>query len=199
MVWSVQNLQQLLAIREIQDSKSPRVAAIVGAAFVEERLELALKSRMKPDEYRLSQFFGDHGALGNFGAKVDLGYLLQMYDDTMREAMQSIARIRNFFAHSLAHTFSSQDKDFKKAMGKLVLHEGLKFYPNPLLSDDFTDDKLRAPRSGREKFVTNVRVALIYLMRAQNQGLAQGATALFFHSDTRVARDRTGRLTLREK
>jgi hypothetical protein len=109
--------------------------------------------------------FNPIGPLGPFANKIDLGYLLYMYDLRMKYALTAISRIRNHFAHHLSQSFSSTEKEFNKCLGRLTLHHGLKFYPNPLISSGDTDEKIRKAANNKQLFLINVRLALIFLMR----------------------------------
>ena len=87
-----------------------------------------------------------------------------MYDKAMWKALNGICLIRNAFAHNLSQTFLANDPEFVAAKKSLTLHEGIKFYPFPFGAGD-TREKVRKPRSDRQIFVTNVKLALIALMR----------------------------------
>ena len=128
MIWTVQNSQQLQAIGEIELG-SDRVIGIVAGALVEQRPEISLKFRLNPNEHTLNQSFKPTGPLSPFKNKIDLGFLLYMYNRRMWLALTSISQIRNKFAHKLEHTFASDDAEFLAAMKHLVLHEGVKFIP----------------------------------------------------------------------
>jgi hypothetical protein len=54
---------------------SARAAGIVWAAIIDDRLTVAIKSRLIED------VFGKRVRLGNFDRKIDLGYFLGIYDD----------------------------------------------------------------------------------------------------------------------
>lgn len=163
MIWTVQNTEQIQAIGEIEHG-SDRVVAIVGGAMVEQRLEISLKSRLRPHDYTQGQLFKPSAALGPFKNKIDLGFLLYMYEKPVWLALTAISVIRNKFAHKLDQTFRNGDDEFDTAMKHLALHEGVKFYPNPFIWSD-TTERVRKPRTNRQIFLTNAKMALIYLMR----------------------------------
>jgi hypothetical protein len=164
MIWSVQNTEQIQAVGEIEHSRSERVIAIVCGAMVEQRLEIALKFRLHCHDHTQKQLFKPSGSLGPFKNKIDLGFLLYMYEKPLWLALTGICEIRNKFAHRLDQTFHGGDDQFKASLKHLILHEGVKFYPNPFMWSD-TEERLRKPKNNREVFVTNVKLALVALMR----------------------------------
>jgi hypothetical protein len=70
-----------------------RAAGIVWTAIIDDRLTVAIKSRLIED------VFGKRVRLGNFDRKIDLGYLLGIYDDGHCKALHAVREIRNKFAH----------------------------------------------------------------------------------------------------
>jgi hypothetical protein len=164
MIWTMNNSQQVQAIAEIEHSKSDRVVAIVSGAMVEQRLETSLRYRLRSHENRQEQLFKPTGPLGAFKNKIDLGFLLFMYEKPTWVALTSISQIRNKFAHQLEQSFDSGDDKFNQAMKGLSLHDGVKFYPNPVMWCD-TEERLTKPKTNRQIFVANVKLALIALMR----------------------------------
>jgi hypothetical protein len=163
LIWTVQNTEQIQAIGEIEHG-SDRVIGIVAGAMVEQRLEISLKWRLRLQEHTQNQLFKPTGPLGPFKNKIDLGFLLYMYEKPMWLALTGISEIRNKFAHRIEQTFSHGDEQFNAAMKHLILHEGVKFYPNPFLWND-TEERVRKPKTNKQIFVTNVKLALIALMR----------------------------------
>ncbi len=163
MIWSVQNSDQVQAVGEIEHGPD-RVIGIVAGAMLEQRLEMSLKYRLRPHDYTQNRLFRPIGPLGAFKNKIDLGFMLYMYEKPMWLALTGISEIRNKFAHKLDQTFSHGDDDFNKAMKSLILHDGVKFYPNPFLWSD-TTERLRKPKNNKQVFLANVKLALIALMR----------------------------------
>jgi hypothetical protein len=79
--------------REMEGSH--RATAVVGGAFVEEHLTHVLKSRMVKDAKVSDEMFAPSRAFGDFGAKVDLGYLIGLYSKRAHKELTTIRRIRN--------------------------------------------------------------------------------------------------------
>jgi hypothetical protein len=100
----------LQQVKEEMEGLSHRAAAVAGGAFVEEHLTHLLRSRMVPDEKVIKERFAPGRAFGDFGAKIDLGYLLGIYSKQAYKELIAIKRIRNDFAHQLeVNSFDSDD------------------------------------------------------------------------------------------
>ncbi len=89
------------AIADI-NQENDRAAAIVGGAFVENYLTLAVKSRLRPLSARFDdKLFAGYGPLASFSAKIDLGFALHLYNDPQRADLVAIKNVRNYFAHHI--------------------------------------------------------------------------------------------------
>lgn len=87
------------AFLQIRDD-SDRAAGIVAGAMVEARLVEAIRSRMRSDRRDITKgLFEPEGALGAFGAKIDLAYLLDLLSDDAFNDLNDIKKVRNKFAH----------------------------------------------------------------------------------------------------
>jgi hypothetical protein len=180
MVWPIGNSAQEIALNElIQHQSSDRVLAIVGGAILEDGLQNAIKSRLRPPKSGVTggsssrggttprpdirdRLFRSDGPLGSFAPKIDLGYLLYMFDEQTRNAMHGIVRIRNLFAHQLDITFSSSGK-MTAAVQTLTLHEGRTHYPN-LFIDQNSVYEIEPIDTNRGKFIVNLQLCLFILM-----------------------------------
>jgi hypothetical protein len=98
--WITTNVTKKL-LRQVKDEMegSDRANAVVGGAFVELHLTYFLKSRMVKDRKVTEEMFRPGRAFGDFGAKVDLGYLIGVYSKRAHKELITIKRIRNNFAH----------------------------------------------------------------------------------------------------
>jgi len=91
------------------DRQEDRAAAIIAAAFLEDRITDAVKARLIRDAQVSDQMFKGVGPLANFSAKADIAYLLGFFSHDQLQAAHIIRKIRNEFAHNLAPlTFKSQ-------------------------------------------------------------------------------------------
>jgi hypothetical protein len=164
MVWSIQNEQQDKAVYEISEAQSPRIVAVVGGALIDQSLRHALEYRMRPDKDTRRRLFRENGPLGGLQNKIDLGYLLYMYDEQMQAALTGISEIRNLLAHHLDMTFEGTDERMVKAVKKLTLHEGHTKYPEPIL-DGNTEYEIENISENRTRFLVNLKFCLILLMK----------------------------------
>lgn len=162
MVWAVLNQQVMDAVSEFADSPSDRVCAIVGAAMVDEHLLRALEYRLRPSKVR-DQFFSPNRASGSFFAKTQLAYLLGACDKPALQALQGIANIRNQFAHRLAMK-SFDDASLQADLKTLTLHTVYKRYPDPFHDGD-TSMEVEAASTNRDRFIINIRLLLVLLLR----------------------------------
>jgi hypothetical protein len=98
------------AIDEIE-RQNDRGAAIIGAIFLEERLEHVIRERLIFRNRNIEKkLFNDLGPLSSFSSKIDLGHLLGMYNIYHHGLMHQVRKIRNKFAHSISSlTFSHAD------------------------------------------------------------------------------------------
>jgi hypothetical protein len=74
---------------------------VVAGAFVEDYLTDVIKSRIVKDQKTVENMFDPGRACGDFGVKLNLGYLLGIYSDQVRKELDTIRWIRNRFAHRL--------------------------------------------------------------------------------------------------
>jgi hypothetical protein len=109
-------------VKEEMEGLSHRATAVVGGAFVEEHLTYALRSRMVPDEKVIQERFAPGRAFGDFGAKIDLGYLMGVYGKQAYKELITIRRIRNDFAHQLEVNSFDRD-DMRDRCENLVLFQ----------------------------------------------------------------------------
>jgi hypothetical protein len=84
--------------KEVQNSPD-RSAAIVATSYAEDKLTVAVKSRLLKDSDITNKLFKPSGPMGGFAAKVELGYLLNIYTKETRADLLTMADIRNMFAH----------------------------------------------------------------------------------------------------
>ncbi len=94
-------------------SESDRGVVLVGAALLEENLEIVLRSVMRRDDGVVkkvidSLFQGD-GGFATFSAKIKSCYALNLIDEKAFKDLETIRAIRNEFAHSYqTASFASQ-------------------------------------------------------------------------------------------
>jgi hypothetical protein len=165
MAWATFSDEHLRAIVElIQNQSSERVTAIVGGALLDDTLRRTLAERLRDDKDIANKLLKVNGALGNAGPKIDLLYMLKAFDKPVRNALYGISEARNFFAHNLDASFDSGKEKMLQAMDKLVLHVGRATYPHHLFQRD-TRHALSPVKNNRDKFIVNLQLCLIFLMR----------------------------------
>src|SRR6516225_3601531 len=108
MPWTTRGTKEDKETTEEIERQEDRAAAIIAAAYFENRLMLAIQERLEDDAKVINSFFQNMGPLASFSAKIDLAYLMRIITADIREKLHTIRRIRNEFAHNLAPlTFES--------------------------------------------------------------------------------------------
>src|ERR1700730_9248824 len=89
------------ALKEIEEAPD-RVAAIVGAALVEDALRWALNSffLLQISDIEERELFENDGVLSSFHAKILMGFALGLFGTAARNDLVRIKNIRNAFAHA---------------------------------------------------------------------------------------------------
>lgn len=102
--------------------ESDRGCVLVGAAFIDEGLEILLRSKTLHDTLTVKvcvdPLFAGLGPLRSFWAKTQLCRALDIIDDWMYEDLEKIRNLRNLFAHS----YENADFDDQRV---IALTEGL--------------------------------------------------------------------------
>ena len=84
--------------RELEQ-QTDRGAAIIGAAFLEARLEEAIRSRLIGTGEPVDALFKGEAPLRTFRAKIDMGFALGLFGPRIHRDLNLIRKIRNKFAH----------------------------------------------------------------------------------------------------
>ena len=141
-------------------SQSDRGAALVGAAFIENVLEAALKSKLTKHSSALFEkiFEQQGGALRTLSAKIDLAYALNLIEVQSYKDLGEIKHIRNEFAHSFEQ-LSFDRSPIRERAERLHWHEAV-WAPKP-------------PKDQRHRamFTNTVNVLLAILMPAAREAL----------------------------
>ena len=88
-------------VEHLASSDAPIVIAILGAALVEHELEQMLRPRFRrQDDATWKELTSDNGPLGTFYMKITAGYAFGIYDDTIKDGLNTVRAIRNVFAHT---------------------------------------------------------------------------------------------------
>lgn len=106
---------------------SNRAVAVVWPAIVENRLTDAIRASLRPDKKVADEMFSPSGALGAFGQKIRLGYMLGLYESDLRDDLTQLSKIRNAFAHRVDITSFEESpvKDRMDAMRIVAVNREL--------------------------------------------------------------------------
>jgi hypothetical protein len=161
MTWLLPDPSQQPIVDELEQ-QTDRGAAIIGAALVENLLRQALQSRMRVAttvEKRTARgLFGTMGPLNSFSAKIDLGVLLGLYDEAVREDLHRIREVRNQFAHEE----EPRDFGYPKISGICA-----KFWlPHHLFIVATSGRTQRYPEDARGRYMLTIKLLVALLQRA---------------------------------
>lgn len=110
--------EELAVIEEIAESKSDRVSAIVSCAMLENALKDTICAHVVDGPARRDSLFPP----GLMERAIDLGYALGMYTAFGRKNIETVAEIRNKFAHK-TDLRSFNDKRLDYLFARLNLFE----------------------------------------------------------------------------
>lgn len=120
---------------------SDRSVGIAAPAFVEQELALCLKRHLVPGTKRLQDhLFKPSQALGSFGVKIDMGFIMGIYSKRAHADLVAIKEIRNTFAHEPDAT----SFDFPKIAARC---EKLRFVEDFISHDADGNIDVRVPTS----------------------------------------------------
>jgi hypothetical protein len=170
MSWLLSNDDQRKALEEIEQTKSDRATAIVGAAFLEGDLRNAIEARLRADENIVNKMFKPSGPLGPFEAKADLGFLLNIYDKDVHDDLITMGTIRNRFAHwRVPIKFDS--KEIKKHCGELKLVDKTEY---PQIPGEGLPEQMRSPprlppnARPRDRFILTIKLMVVIFWAASH-------------------------------
>ena len=148
----------------LEEPSAQRSAAIIGGALLEDAVERTLRERLLNNEGLANNLLDFDKPLGNTGPQIDLLHLLGAFDEKTRSALQGLVRIRNYFAHHIDASFASSNEYLTKSLKRLTLHENRTHYPHHLFGPD-TDLAIESVRTSQERFILNLKLGLLILMR----------------------------------
>jgi DNA-binding MltR family transcriptional regulator len=99
MVWFTVSDDDKPILAEI-DNQTDRGAAIIAAAYLDERLSSAIKARLNDHPEAGKALFKSDGPLGSFSSRINLGLLMGVYDERTHKVLNTVRKIRNEFAHN---------------------------------------------------------------------------------------------------
>ena len=77
-----------------------RSAVVLGAERINVALETLLKKFLRPSPNTNDTLFASDGALATFSRKIEVAYRLGLIDPRFKQALNSIRKLRNDFAHA---------------------------------------------------------------------------------------------------
>ena len=103
--------EQIGAFTVELEQQTPRGAAIVAAAVLEDLLALVIQRRLiELSSKRTEALFGKMAPLSTFSAKIEMGFALGLYGEDGRAYLDLIRDVRNKFAHKFDPlTFQSEE------------------------------------------------------------------------------------------
>jgi len=108
MPWPIVDPAHEPIIAEIQKQRD-RAAAIVAVAFVEHNLVLAITMALRDEPKIAGKMLKGSGPLATLSAKIDIGFLLNLYPAAVHRELHTLRDIRNKFAHNVQPvTFKSE-------------------------------------------------------------------------------------------
>jgi len=186
MVWAFINPAERATIREIDREVKrggDRSAALVAAAFVEQRLTEAVKAAFIRNAKVENKMFKGVAPLATFSAKIDLGLLLGLYSEGIHKALHTVREIRNCFAHTVEPTtFRSQkvrdhcnnlalvnETLFMRApLEKIEAALKVGVIEKPLFSQLILSEIFNAKDTPRNRYIAAVKALLLLLRIAEH-------------------------------
>lgn len=114
-------IQSLLEFRYSLRNESDRGAALMTAAYIDDRLKGLIEARLVADKKVVRHVFEFQGALGSFSARTDFAYLLGLIPKNVAQEVHRIRKIRNRFAHE-AGLLTFESEAIKKDCDQLTFH-----------------------------------------------------------------------------
>jgi hypothetical protein len=113
-----------------------RSMAIVYSVSLEDALESALRSSLVDFQPRKNssvhdEMFRDSGALGSFGAKINLGLMIGLYSEEAWSDLSIIKNVRNSFAHVVEKASDFKADKIRSLCNNLKRFEQFLFEPPP--------------------------------------------------------------------
>ena len=153
------------------DRQEDRGAAIIAAAFLEDRLLFCLANHFKNrDRFLENQLFRGLGPLSSFSAKIDIAFLLGIFDQEGRDQIHIIRRVRNAFAHTMTPLqFTSSNisdmcsnlPNFKKALEILTTPTSdIKYLE---IMKPFYESLANVEDSPRNRYMNSIKLYLLVL------------------------------------
>jgi len=106
------------AFMEDLQKETPRGGVLVAAAYLNDVLESMLAALFRDEPKAVGKLLKENGPLWSFSSKIQLCYCLGMIDETIRDDLNIINRIRRKFAHR-RRPARMEDSDIRRWCGSL--------------------------------------------------------------------------------
>jgi hypothetical protein len=186
--WTVRDAKRDRETTDAIERQEDRGAAILAAAYLEDRLTRAIKAQLISDAKITNSFFSGMGPLATFSAKINLAYLMGIFNETNKDFFHTIRKIRNEFAHNLAPIAFENPKierlckqlysiDGIKQL-KNINDDGLRSYPEILaLNTMWLGPLIALPNTPRNSYMNTIKV-MLFLMEFATQITVTGSTTV---------------------
>lgn len=150
--------------------ESDRAAAVLGATYLETRLEVLLREYFIEDEGAANGLFGVGRPLGTFDARRQLAYVLGLLTQEENEQLKWIQEIRNRFAHHL-HNLQFTDEWVASRCRELAK-------PYEYMPIRWGNGDIRDPRSAFTIAVINLMMRLNNIIDSVQDGMLPGSRTI---------------------
>jgi DNA-binding MltR family transcriptional regulator len=142
---SGKRMKDIMAFRTSITAETDRGAALMSAAYLDDKVKELIENRLVQDKKTLRRAFQFNGPLGTFSSRIDFAYLLGILPKNACRDLHTIREIRNQFAHHAA-PLSYEDNEIKPFCERLIFH-GVKDAAEP-------DSKFRRTVMGLLAYIT---------------------------------------------
>jgi hypothetical protein len=112
------------------EAQTDRGAAIIGVAFLEARLEEAIRTRLVGVGEPTDLLFRGDAPLATLKAKIDLGFALGLFGSKVHRDLNLLRKIRNKFAHNYT-LVSFESADIQSQCSEFWLAANIQGAPEP--------------------------------------------------------------------
>ncbi|WP_147309734.1 hypothetical protein [Cupriavidus taiwanensis] len=115
-------------------TQSDRHVVILACSHIEELLKELLQRRLLPVSGAKDPLFTGQAALATFSARCEMAYRLGLISDEFKSALNTIRKIRNYFAHTVVTDIDDFKPEFYQIVSNLerspALSELMKLFPD---------------------------------------------------------------------
>jgi len=169
---------------EIESAKqTDRGVAIVGAAYVDLVLRESITIRLLPEPDILECLFENRGPLQDFGARIQVGFALGIYQRPAYGDLRTIKDIRNAFAHS-AEAMDFEHPDVARMCANFFFAERIQ------LSGQLP------PVTPRERYVRTIELlteGLHEIIMRQRNGISEATSFLMWGGSAKTSHESKSR------